>query len=129
MHITHIWHAFYPVVRMHGSGARAWGWQQELLLLDLIPTGKCFCLLLAGLLIPVSLEVLVLKEGVLLAFDCVDHNKLWKIFKVMGISEHFTCLLRNLYMGIGDTKIGYQILRSWWDSESISRNERGLPLA
>ena len=63
------------------------------------------------------------------AFDCVDHNKLWKIFKVMGISEHFTCLLRNLYMGIGDTKIGYQILRSWWDSESISRNERGLPLA
>ena len=33
------------------------------------------------------------------AFDCVDHNKLWKILKVMGISEHLTCLLRNLYAG------------------------------
>ena len=33
------------------------------------------------------------------AFDCVDHNKLWKILKAMGISDHFTCLLRNLYAG------------------------------
>ena len=32
-------------------------------------------------------------------FDCVDHNKLWKILKEMGISEHLTCLLRNLYAG------------------------------
>ena len=32
-------------------------------------------------------------------FDCVDHNKLWKILKQMGISDHFTCLLRNLYAG------------------------------
>ena len=31
------------------------------------------------------------------AFDCVDHNKLWKILKEMGLSEHFTCLLGNLY--------------------------------
>jgi len=31
------------------------------------------------------------------AFDCVDHNKLWKILKEMGIAEHLTCLLRNLY--------------------------------
>ena len=31
------------------------------------------------------------------AFDCVDHNKLWKILKEMGISDHVTCLLRNLY--------------------------------
>ena len=30
------------------------------------------------------------------AFDCVDHNKLWKILKVMGIPDHLTCLLRNL---------------------------------
>ena len=30
-------------------------------------------------------------------FDCVDHNKLWKILKEMGISDHLTCLLRNLY--------------------------------
>ena len=33
------------------------------------------------------------------AFDCVDHNKLWKILKKMGIAEHLTCLLRNLYAG------------------------------
>ena len=30
------------------------------------------------------------------AFDCVDHNKMWKILKEMGIPGHFTCLLRNL---------------------------------
>ena len=33
------------------------------------------------------------------AFDCVDHNKLWKILKEMGIPDHLTCLLRNLYIG------------------------------
>ena len=33
------------------------------------------------------------------AFNCVDHNKLWKILKEMGISDHLTCLLRNLYAG------------------------------
>ena len=33
------------------------------------------------------------------AFDCVDHNKLWKILQEMGIPEHLTCLLRNLYAG------------------------------
>ena len=33
------------------------------------------------------------------AFDCVDHNKLWTILKEMGIPEHLTCLLRNLYAG------------------------------
>ena len=33
------------------------------------------------------------------AFNCVDHNKLWKILKDMGISDHFTCLLKNLYTG------------------------------
>ena len=33
------------------------------------------------------------------AFDCVDHDKLWKILKEMGISDHLTCLLRNLYAG------------------------------
>ena len=31
------------------------------------------------------------------AFDCVDHKKLWKILKEMGIPDHLTCLLRNLY--------------------------------
>ena len=32
------------------------------------------------------------------AFDCVDHNQLWQICKEMGIPDHLTCLLRNLYM-------------------------------
>ena len=33
------------------------------------------------------------------AFDCVDHNKLWKILQEMGIPDHLTCLLRNMYAG------------------------------
>ena len=33
------------------------------------------------------------------AFDCVDHNKLWKILKEIGITDHLTCLLKNLYAG------------------------------
>ena len=33
------------------------------------------------------------------AFDCVDHSKVWKILKEMGIPDHLTCLLRNLYAG------------------------------
>ena len=42
------------------------------------------------------------------AFDCVDHKKLWKILKEMGIPDHLTCLLRNLYTGQGATvRIGH----------------------
>ena len=37
------------------------------------------------------------------ALDYVDHNKLWKILKEMGIPDHLTCLLRNLYAGQGKT--------------------------
>ena len=33
------------------------------------------------------------------AFDCVDHNKLWKILQEMGVPDHLTCLLRNLHTG------------------------------
>ena len=33
------------------------------------------------------------------AFDCVDHKKLWEILKEMGIPDHLTCLVRNLYAG------------------------------
>ena len=33
------------------------------------------------------------------ALDCVDHNKMWKILQEMGIPDHLTCLLRNLYAG------------------------------
>ena len=37
--------------------------------------------------------------GYVKAFDCVDHNKLWKTLKEIGIPDHLTCLLRNLYVG------------------------------
>ena len=39
------------------------------------------------------------------AFDCVDHNKLWTILKEMGIPDHLTCLLRNLYAGQEATEL------------------------
>ena len=48
------------------------------------------------------------------AFDCVDHKKLWKILKEMGISDHLTCLLRNLYAGQEATvRIGHGT-RDWF---------------
>ena len=40
------------------------------------------------------------------AFDCVDHNKLWKILQEMGIPDHLTCLLRNLYMQVRKQQLG-----------------------
>ena len=42
------------------------------------------------------------------AFDCVDHNKLWKILKEMGIPDHLTCLLRNLYAGQEETELNME---------------------
>ena len=39
------------------------------------------------------------------AFDCVDHHKLWKILQEMGIPDHLTCLLRNLYVGQEATEL------------------------
>ena len=45
------------------------------------------------------------------AFDCVDHNKLWKILQEMGIPDHLTCLLRNLYAGQEATAHG--VAKSW----------------
>ena len=39
------------------------------------------------------------------AFDCVDHNKLWKTLQEMGIPDHLTCLLRNLYAGQEATEL------------------------
>ena len=38
-------------------------------------------------------------------FDCVDHNKLWKILKEMRIPDHLTCFLRNLYAGQEETEL------------------------
>ena len=44
------------------------------------------------------------------AFDCVDHSKLWKILKEMGIPDHLNCLLKNLYAGQEATvRSGYGI--------------------
>ena len=49
------------------------------------------------------------------AFDCVDHNKLWKILKEMGIPDHLTCLLRNLYAGQEATgRTGHGTTTGWF---------------
>ena len=48
------------------------------------------------------------------AFDCVDHNKLWKILIEMGISDHFTCLLRNLSTGQEATVTTGQGTMEWF---------------
>ena len=42
------------------------------------------------------------------AFDYVDHNKLWKILREMGIPDHLTCLLRNLYAGWEAVRTGHR---------------------
>ena len=47
-------------------------------------------------------------------FDCVDHNKLWKILKEMGVPDHLTCLLRNLYAGQGATVRTGRGTRDWF---------------
>ena len=51
------------------------------------------------------------------AFDCVDHNKLWKIIKEMEISDHFTCLLRYLY-------VHQEAAVRTWNNELIQNWER-----
>ena len=48
------------------------------------------------------------------AFDCVDHNKLWKLLKEMGITDHLTCLLRNLYGGQEATVRTEHRTRDWF---------------
>ena len=48
------------------------------------------------------------------AFDCVDHNKLCKILKEIGIQDHLTCLLRNLYAGQKATVRTRQVLTTDW---------------
>ena len=52
------------------------------------------------------------------AFDCVDHNKLWKILREMGIPDYLTCLLRNLYAGQEATK-------NWtWNNRLVPNRKR-----
>ena len=48
------------------------------------------------------------------AFDCVDHKRLWKILKEMGIPDHLTCLLRNLYVGQEATVRTRHGTRDWF---------------
>ena len=53
------------------------------------------------------------------AFDHVDHNKLWKILKEMGIPDHLTCLLRNLYAGQEAT-----VRKNWtWNNRLVPNQE------
>ena len=47
------------------------------------------------------------------AFDCVNHNKLWKMLKEMGISDHLTYLLRNLYEGLEATFLSGDDTTDW----------------
>ena len=53
------------------------------------------------------------------AFDCVDHNKLWKILKEMGIPDHLTCLLRNLHA------VRKQQLELDMEQQTGSKEEKG----
>ena len=55
------------------------------------------------------------------AFDCGDHNKLWKILQEMGIPDHLTCLLRNLYAGQEETVITGDGTTDWFQ---IAKRER-----
>ena len=50
------------------------------------------------------------------AFECVDHNKLWKILKELGIPDHLTCLLRNLYAGQKATVYLWRIHFDIWQN-------------
>ena len=54
------------------------------------------------------------------AFDCVDHNKLWKTLEEMGILYHLTCLLRNLYLGQEAT------VRTLYQTTDWFRIEKGV---
>ena len=51
------------------------------------------------------------------AFDCVDHNKLWKFFKERGVPDHLTFLLRNLYTGQEATVITGHGTMDWFQIE------------
>ena len=55
------------------------------------------------------------------AFDCVDHNKPWKILKEMGIPDHLTCLLRNLYAGQEATELDMEQQTGSKQKRSMSR--------
>ena len=60
------------------------------------------------------------------AFDYVDHNKLWKILREIGIPDHLTCLLRNLYAGQEATrKQIYMQVKNWtWNNRLVPNRKR-----
>ena len=60
------------------------------------------------------------------AFECLDHNKLWKILKEMGIPDHLTCLLRNLYAGQEATVRTGHGTTDWFQIEKGVRQGRIL---
>ena len=60
------------------------------------------------------------------AFDCVDHRKLWKILPEMGIPDHLTCLLRNLYAGQEATVRSVRGTTDWFQIEKGVRQGRML---
>ena len=55
------------------------------------------------------------------AFDCVDHNKLWKILKEMEIPDHLTCILKNQYAGQEETVITGHGTTDWSHIRNMSR--------
>ena len=61
-------------------------------------------------------------------FDCVDHNKLWKILKEMGIPDHLTCLLRNLYAGQESTVRTGHGTTNWFQTRKGANQGCILPL-
>ena len=61
------------------------------------------------------------------AFDCGDHNKLWKILKEMGIPDHLTCLLRNLYAGQEATVKTRHGTRDWFQIGKRVQQGYALP--
>ena len=62
------------------------------------------------------------------AFDCVDHNKLWKILKEMGIPDHLTCLLTNLYAGQEATvRTGHETIDSFQIGKGVPQGCKFSP--
>ena len=59
------------------------------------------------------------------AFDCVDHNKLWKILNEMGIPDHLICFLRNLYAGQEETVRTGHGTTDWFQIATGERSWRG----
>ena len=61
------------------------------------------------------------------SFDCVDHNKLWEILQEMGIPDHLTCLLRNLYAGQEATvRTGHGIKKKKKKKKKERKKERDM---